>query len=78
MSRAMLETSCPRCSGGFECGASSGPAGHCACFDIRLTDGLRAQLAERYPDRCLCLRCLRELMEADAPQPTMGSASASG
>jgi len=67
---AMLDTSCPRCGGGFQCGAN---AGHCACFGIRLTDGLRAELAARYPDRCLCLACLSELIEADARQPTPGA-----
>jgi len=59
---AMLDTSCPRCCGGFECGVN---AGHCDCFGIRLTDRLRAELAERYSG-CLCLRCLRELIERDA------------
>lgn len=54
---------CPRCGGGFECGVN---AGHCDCFDIRLSDALRAELASRYPGRCLCLRCLRQLIEADA------------
>ena len=57
---------CPRCGGGFECGAD---AGHCACFGMRLSDGLRAELAARYPGRCLCLRCLRELIDADAGRP---------
>lgn len=58
-----VDARCPRCGGGFECGAD---AGHCDCFGIRLTERLREQLAQRYPDRCLCLRCLRELVEADA------------
>jgi hypothetical protein len=40
-------------------------AGRCDCFDVRLTDTLRAELAARYSG-CLCLRCLRELIEADA------------
>lgn len=77
MSGALLDTSCPRCGGGFECGVN---AGHCDCFGIRLTERLRAELAARYPDRCLCLRCLRELagVDADAAQPVIGSASASG
>jgi hypothetical protein len=71
----LLDASCPRCGGGFECGVN---AGHCACFGIRLSDALRAELATRYPGRCLCLRCLCELIDAGARQPTMGAASASG
>ena len=70
----LLDTNCPRCGGGFECGVN---AGHCACFGIRLTDTLRAELAAKYSG-CLCLSCLRELIEADARQPVIGSASASG
>jgi hypothetical protein len=72
VSGVLLDATCPRCGGGFECGAN---AGHCACFGMRLTDSLRAELAARYPDRCLCLRCLRELIEA---QTVMGRATASG
>ncbi|WP_457417830.1 cysteine-rich CWC family protein [Roseateles sp. P5_E7] len=62
MSSALLAATCPRCGGGFECGVN---AGHCACFGIRLNDALRAELAERYPGNCLCLRCLREFIDAD-------------
>ena len=58
----MLDARCPRCRGGFECGAQ---AGQCACDGIRLTDRLRAELAARY-DGCLCMPCLRELLERDA------------
>jgi hypothetical protein len=78
MSDALLDASCPRCGGGFECGVN---AGHCDCFGIRLTDALRADLAARYPGRCLCPRCLRDVMagaSAGPVQPVIGSASASG
>lgn len=75
MNEDLLAARCPRCGGGFECGVNTG---HCACFGIRLTDTLRTELAARYPDRCLCLPCLRELIEAAAPQPMIGSAKASG
>ena len=72
----LLDTNCPRCGGGFECGVN---AGHCACFGIRLNDVLRADIATRWPGRCLCLTCLRELIDAEPPpQPVIGSASASG
>ena len=71
MSQAPLTASCPRCGGGFECGAN---AGHCDCFGIRLTDALRADLAARYSG-CLCLRCLRDLMDADARRAGRASAA---
>lgn len=48
---------CPRCGGGFECGAE---AGHCDCFELRLSEAQRAEIAARY-EGCLCLRCLRDL-----------------
>jgi len=65
---AMLDVSCPRCGGGFECGVQ---AGHCACFGIRLTERLRVELAEQYSG-CLCLPCLRELIERDASRGAAG------
>lgn len=48
---------CPRCGGGFHCGAREEG---CDCFDLKLSEELRRELAQRY-DRCLCLPCLREL-----------------
>jgi len=75
MNGPMLDVSCPRCGGGFECGVQ---AGHCACFGIRLTERLRTELAAQYSG-CLCLPCLRELIDADLRrQPAIGSAKASG
>lgn len=62
MNGPLLDVACPRCGGAFECGVQ---AGHCACFGIRLNERLRSELAERYRG-CLCLPCLRELIEADA------------
>jgi hypothetical protein len=76
VSGPVLDATCPRCGGGFECGAN---AGQCACFGMQLTDTLRAELTARYPGRCLCLRCLRELLDGERPpQAVMGGAAASG
>ncbi len=59
------DATCPRCGGGFACGAQ---AGRCDCFDLRLSDALRAELAARYSG-CLCLPCLRELAAASMTPP---------
>ena len=56
---------CPRCGGDFRCGAVGGDA-HCDCFGTRLTDALRQQLARDYPQGCLCMGCLRELIRLSA------------
>lgn len=72
VSGGLVDARCPRCGGGFECGFQ---AGHCACFGIRLTERLRVQLAERYSG-CLCLPCLRALIEADARRVAGDDASA--
>lgn len=53
-------SACPRCGGGFHCGVADG---HCACFGLRLTDALKAQLSRDYPGQCLCLSCLSELSQ---------------
>ncbi len=59
---ARLDTTCPRCGGGFHCGVDEG---WCACFGTRLGESLKRELAERWPDRCLCMRCLSELARDD-------------
>lgn len=59
---------CPRCGGGFACGAASG---HCVCFGLHLSEALRAELATRYSD-CLCLPCLRELVAIDTSANATG------
>ena len=73
MSGPLIDARCPRCGGGFECGMQ---AGHCACFGIRLPERLRAELAERYSG-CLCLPCLRELIEAHGRHSLIGPGNAS-
>lgn len=53
---------CPRCGGGFTCGAA-GP-GPCACGTLTLSDALQARLRQQYSG-CLCLACLQALAQAD-------------
>jgi hypothetical protein len=60
---------CPRCGGGFHCGAND--PGPCACMGLKLTAELQAALRARYTG-CLCLACLAALaagapLEAEAP-----------
>ncbi|WP_374436888.1 cysteine-rich CWC family protein [Inhella sp.] len=58
---------CPRCGGGFHCGAAEA---RCDCFELKLSPALRAELAQRYSG-CLCLNCLHELAEPpQAPEAT--------
>ncbi|SEK66008.1 Cysteine-rich CWC [Roseateles sp. YR242] len=59
-------TACPRCGGGFRCGVNDG---HCACFGLRLSESLKAQLSAQYPDQCLCLPCLAALAAMEAATP---------
>ncbi len=56
-----MNARCPRCGGGFDCGAASGV---CACFEIRLTPEQQAEIAATWDD-CLCLACLREFSRGD-------------
>lgn len=53
---------CPRCGGGFTCGAA-GP-GPCACSTLVLSAALQAQLRQQYHG-CLCLSCLQALARPD-------------
>jgi len=54
---------CPRCGGGFACGAA-GPA-PCACTALTLSAALQVDLRARYAG-CLCMACLRELAARDS------------
>jgi hypothetical protein len=53
---------CPRCGGGFHCGAAEN---HCDCFELKLSEALRQRLLQQYSS-CLCLTCLKSLA-AGAP-----------
>jgi len=60
-----LDDRCPRCGGGFHCGAKDD---RCDCFDLNLSEALREKLAKEY-EGCLCLACLKALQqEAHAGQ----------
>lgn len=54
-----INAACPRCQQPFYCGASDA---RCDCFDLKLDEAMRQQLAARYSG-CLCLACLRELKQ---------------
>ena len=54
---------CPRCGGGFHCGALEGS---CDCASVTLDDATRDALRLKF-EGCLCIACLRELQaERDA------------
>jgi len=60
MSRDANDT-CPRCGGGFHCGAND--AEPCACTGLKLDAALLADLRRQFKG-CLCLGCLRALAAA--------------
>ena len=51
---------CPRCGAQFICQPEH-PT-QCQCAGVQLSDAARAIIAERYPSRCLCAKCLREFV----------------
>ena len=53
----LADDRCPRCGGGFHCGAQDA---RCDCFDLKLSEALRQRLSQQY-STCLCLNCLRAL-----------------
>jgi len=57
---------CPRCGGGFHCGAHD--AAPCACTALTLDAATLAALHERWQG-CLCLRCLAALAAGAPLQP---------
>jgi hypothetical protein len=76
MNEAAAPDCCPRCGGGFTCGAA-GP-GPCACSTLTLSAALQAQLRQQYSG-CLCLPCLQALAQADldgAPAAARSGAAA--
>jgi len=57
-----LDDRCPRCGQPFHCGAQEA---HCDCFELKLGEALRQQLARQY-SRCLCIACLRQLQAGES------------
>ena len=49
---------CPRCGGGFHCGAND--AAPCACTALKLDAAMLAELRAQFKG-CLCLNCLRAI-----------------
>ncbi len=60
---ALPSDRCPRCGGGFHCGAQD--VTPCPCGTLTLDAALQTRLRERFTG-CLCLACLRALA-AGAP-----------
>ena len=58
----MKYKTCPQCGLQFLCQPEN-PA-QCQCAGIYLSNTARAFIAENYPNRCLCAKCLRELEES--------------
>ena len=58
---AVASDRCPRCGGGFHCGAND--AAPCACTALKLDATLLADLRRQF-NGCLCLNCLRQLAAA--------------
>jgi hypothetical protein len=63
---AVAPDRCPRCGGGFSCGAA-GPA-PCPCAGVVLAPALLADLRARFSG-CLCPDCLRALAAGASPEP---------
>jgi Cysteine-rich CWC len=61
---AQASDRCPRCGGGFHCGAND--AAPCACTALQLDAATLADLRARY-DGCLCPPCLREIAASNRP-----------
>ena len=53
---------CPRCGGGFACGAAG--ESPCACTTVQLGAALQQQLRRQFSG-CLCVACLVALAAAD-------------
>jgi len=60
--KALPDDRCPRCGGGFHCGAQDA---RCDCFDLQLSEALRQRLSQQYSS-CLCLACLRQLQAEES------------
>ncbi len=55
---------CPRCGGGFHCGANDPTP--CACTGVPLAAATLDELRQQFKG-CLCLNCLSEIAALQAP-----------
>ena len=62
MNGADASDHCPRCGGGFTCGRDG--ATRCPCTGVALDAATLAGLRRQYSG-CLCLDCLRTLVQDD-------------
>ena len=63
MNAAAQPDTCPRCGGGFACGAAG--AAPCPCTTVTLSAERQEQLRQDFVG-CLCMNCLGEIAQADA------------
>jgi len=61
---AQASDRCPRCGGGFHCGAND--AAPCACTALQLGVATLADLRRQFKG-CLCLNCLSEIAALQEP-----------
>jgi hypothetical protein len=62
---AVASDRCPRCGGGFHCGAND--AAPCACSGLKLDEATLAGLRAQFKG-CLCLSCLRAIAAMHTPK----------
>ncbi|NLX41832.1 MAG: cysteine-rich CWC family protein [Bacteroidales bacterium] len=52
---------CPRCGASFNCHHDTISHNDCWCTCLTLPPTVLAQLQHKWPDQCLCKKCLEEL-----------------
>ena len=53
---------CPRCGASFECYHDTNSHNDCWCTRLTLPPAVLKQLNHEWPGKCLCKKCLEELV----------------